>query len=690
MLRTTLGKGRSLAMKKTCLTIIACLLAITAIIPPVVAQDHLQQEPPGRDPAFEQEIYDRLAAINADAVPIFQEATQAMDAGDLVAAKQGYELVLDLAPDFPDAARRLSYVELGLGNIQVAVQCARQAYAVQDSPYNRNALARALLATEDPRNAAEALTLARAAAEALPDDVDINLTLLYAGLVRNDIDAIRQASTTLVEVVPEFPLGHFFVGLVAAQDGKWEQAERELLLAQELGMPAEDVQAALDDGIASQARLHRWLRRGAYTIVIWLAGLAVLFLVGILLSRLTLAAVHRAQPAAQFKVGRAEQFVRTLYRIVIAATSLYFYVSVPLLILIVVAGTAGIFYLFLAAGSIPLRLAFVLGMPALYTLFVVVRSVFIRVEEKEPGRPVSRDEAPLLWSLAEEVAERVGTRIVDAIYITPAPEIAVTERGSLLKNLRGVGQRCLILGLGVLPGMTKGQFKAILAHEYGHFSNRDMAGGNLARQVRLSMHQMAYGLAVTGQARWYNPAWLFVNGFNRIFLRITLGASRLQEVLADRYAAVAYGVRNFVDGLTHIVRQNLAFNMQVAYEMKEATGQGRSLQNLYILPSLQSDSLRENLETKVSEVMSRPTSPYDSHPAVRERIKLLQQLEVANEVKEGQEPVWDLLPGAEKLQSEMTAIIQANVRQRRLHAAQVAHQDVEPVDQAGTGDGHPG
>jgi len=676
-------------MKKTCLTIIACLLAITVIIPPVVAQDHLQQEPPGRDPAFEQEIYDRLAAINADAVPIFQEATQAMDAGDLVAAKQGYELVLDLAPDFPDAARRLSYIEMGLGSIEAALQRARQAYAVQDSPYNCNALARALLATEDPRNAAEALTLAWAAAEALPDDVSVSLTLLHAGLVRNDIDAIRQASTTLVEVVPEFPPGHFFAGLVAAQDGKWEQAERDLLLAQELGMPAEDVQAALDDGIASQAHLHRWLRRGAYTIVTWLVGLAVLFLAGMLLSRLTLAAVHRAQPAAQFKVGRAERLVRTIYRIVIAVTSLYFYTSIPFLILIVIAGTAGIFYLFLMAGSIPLQLAVAVVAAALYTLFAVVRSVLIRIKEKEPGRPLSRDEAPQLWALAEEVAECVGTRPVDAIYVTPAPEIAVTERGGLLKNLRGDGQRCLILGLGALPGMTQGQFKAILAHEYGHFSNRDMAGGNLARQVRFSIYQMAYGLAVSGQAHWYNPAWLFVNGFNRIFLRITLGASRLQEALADRYAAVAYGVHNFVDGLTHIVRQSLVFNMQVAHEVKEATGQGKSLQNLYILPPLQSDSLQEKLETDMNEVMSRPTSSYDSHPAVRERIRLLQRLEMANEVKESQEPVWDLLPDAEKLQSEMTSIVQANVRPRQLHAAQVAHQDAEPADQAGTGDGRP-
>jgi Zn-dependent protease with chaperone function len=253
---------------------------------------------------------------------------------------------------------------------------------------------------------------------------------------------------------------------------------------------------------------------------------------------------------------------------------------------------------------------------------------------------------------------------VDAIYVTPAPEIGVTERGSLLQKLSGAGQRCLILGLGTLSGLTQDQFKAILAHEYGHFSHRDTAGGNLARQVLISMHRMAYGLALSGQARWYNPAWLFVNGFYRIFLRITLGASRLQEILADRYAAVAYGVQNFTAGLMHMVRQSLVFNLQVAHEVQQAVKSRRDLSNLYTLPPLEPDLIGDKVEIQIEEVMSRPTSPYDSHPAVQERIALVQQLEVSK-IEENSEPVWDLLPNAEMLQHKMTAIVQANVKRRQ-------------------------
>jgi Zn-dependent protease with chaperone function len=582
-------------MRRTCLTVLVCLSVLTAIAPLILAQE----DSPERDPALEQEIYDRLVAINPDAVPVFQQATQAMDADDLMAAKQGYEQVLDLAPDFPDALRRLSYVELGLGNVESGFQ----------------------------------------------------------------------ACETLVEVRPDYPFAHYVVGMLAAEGGKWERAERELLLAQELGMEAEEIQQALNDGIASQARLYRWLRRGGYTVAGWLVGMGVLFVVGMVLSRLTLAAVQRARPDAQFEVGRGERIVRAVYRVVIALTSAYFYVSIPFVILIVVAAAAGVFYLFFAMGRIPVRLAAILAITTIYTLIAIVRSVFTRAQDQDPGQLLSREEAPELYALAVEVADRVGTRPVDAVYVTPASEIGVKERGSLPQKLRGAGQRCLILGLGALPGMTQSQLKAILAHEYGHFSNCDTAGGNLARQVGASIHRMVYGLAINGLARWYNPAWLFVNGFNRVFLRVTLGASRLQEILADRYAVLAYGVRNFVDGLTHIVHQSIAFNVQVTQEVRTAVGEKRTLQNLYLLPPIQSDSLKEELETKVDEAMNRLTSPYDSHPAVQERIRLLHQLEVADIVEESQKSVWDLLPNAEKLQSEMTAVVQGNVQKQQLRIA---------------------
>ena len=643
-------------MKRTYAIVMACLLLVAALTAVATAQ-----EPEGRDQAAEQEIHERLAEIDPEAVPIFEAATQAMDAGDLIGAREGYEQVLALAPDFPDALRRLSYMEVRFGDAESAVVHAERAYTVDPSPWNQYALAHAMLAAEDPADVADAFFHARNAAEALPDDLGPQYVFLFAAIEYKDTDSIRRASEALIRLVPDEPLGHYVAGLVAAEDGRWEEAERKLLLAQELGMPAEQVQEALDSGIQTQARMWRAIRWAGYALAAWLAGLILLTLTGMLLSKLTLTAVRRTQSTGSFEIGRGEGLLRGFYRLVIALTSLYFYVSIPVLILVVLAVTLGILYLMFSAGRVSLRLAAFVGLAGLYTLYAIIRSLFVRIKESEPGRPLSQEEAPGLWSLAAEVAGRLETRPVEAIYITAGPEIAVTERGGLWQKLRGLGQRCLIVGLGALPGMTQGQLRAILAHEYGHFSHRDTAGGNLVRQVHASLHRMAYGLATSGQARWYNPAWLFVNGYNRIFLRVTLGASRLQEILADRYAAVAFGAQNLIDGLRHMIRQSLLFDLKAKTEIQAAVEEGRALHNLYALPPLSEEGQLLELQQKEAEVMGRPTSPYDSHPAPKERIALLERLRTGEEPAGEDRTAWTLLPDRKTLQQEMTRTVQANV-----------------------------
>ncbi len=283
---------------------------------------------------------------------------------------------------------------------------------------------------------------------------------------------------------------HFYAGLIAARDGQWELAEQELLTARALGMPEDAVQAALDNGIAIQARMLRWLRRGTYAFVGWLAVLGTLFLLGVLLSRMTLAATrapleHQSSIAHEprrnakrrgggtilcissrdfawlrgFSTGALAgqrpagigHIVRTLYRAVVIIASLYFYISLPLLILVAPAGTATFFYVFfLAIGRIPVQLMLIICAYTVYAAYAIVRSILNRPTDEHPGRALSRVEAPGLWALAEEVARRVGARPIDAITLTPGTEVALVERGRLLKKLRGTGRRRLILGLGAL------------------------------------------------------------------------------------------------------------------------------------------------------------------------------------------------------------------------------------------------
>jgi Zn-dependent protease with chaperone function len=662
--RTELNHRRS-SMKRSAAARVAgvCLFFVAIVCAPLTvrAEEPMPASLP-RDPALEQAIAQKLAAINPQAVPIFNAATQALDAADYKAAKNGYLRVLELAPDFPAVLRRLSYVESSLDEHDAAIQHSATALKIEPSSDNEGAYARALAATGDTQYKDAALSHARAALAPNPDDLYANVALLYVGIAYTDWTALREATDKLLKLAPNYPVAHFFAGIFAADRGDWLDAESEMLRARELGMPPKVVDKALNSGIADEARYQKIVIGGIATVAGWLLGFVVLFAAGGLLSRVTLAAVRRSRPDAatggNAPLKPAERLLRLVYRAVIAVASVYFYISIPFVVLITLAAAGLVLYAVLQLGRVPVYLVAAVVVGAGYTLCAVVTSLAARAKQEEPGRQLSENEAPQLWELARLVAARVGTRPVDTIYVTPYAGIAVTERGPLLKRLRNAGQRCLILGLGSLPEMTQAEFRSILAHEYGHFTNRDTAGGDMALRVRNSIHTLGQRLAMSGQARWYNPAWLFVNGYYRIFLRITLGASRLQEIEADRCAAAAYGAPAFEAGLMRVVRQDAAFESIATRQIRRTVEHNYVCSNLYDVDPAER-VLPADFETRLQKIVDEPTSPYDSHPGIRERFTLAGV--AAGPVpcppgeSAGTQPVWDLFADAGQLQRELTA-----------------------------------
>ncbi len=425
-----------------------------------------------------------------------------------------------------------------------------------------------------------------------------------------------------------------------------------------------------DDGVPFTS----YFRLELYILAGWTIALMALIAAGMRLSQLTLNAVYREQPAVPSETGATGRRMRVLYRAVIGLTSIFFYFSIPLIIVLVSGATGRIVFDLFVEGQAPVELVVIVEILTFVALVLIFRSLFARSGEEEPGRRLTRKEAPELWALTESVARRVQTRPVGWIYVTPGTEIAVLERGGPLRKLAGRGRRCLLLGLGALPGLRRGQFESILAHEYGHFSNRDTAGGDLAIRVSQSIRQMGFMLSINGLDKWYNPAWLFLNGFSRIFLRITAGASRLQEILADRYAALAYGVEQLVGGLEHIVRQSLVFSRQVTNEVEVSQRSNRPVRNVYTLPPIDDQQQVAQLEQTFVDVMSRDASPYDSHPSPKERLELLRGMNVNVPEYPTDGGLWDLIADADRLQAEMTRVIQKNVDGHRLMPVESAGQ----------------
>ena len=615
-----------------------------------------------RDMKYEQGVWDELRAIAPDAVENFKTATVAMDAGNYDEAVRLYDLVYQKAPGLDHVLRRMGTALALQGKLEGGLYFLELAVAKKRSPENLYSLAEFLAfpaagksGTRDQKWRAYSLILE---AEPLPKTGDRgqhDVLLGELAIEFEQTDIFRRATERLVAQHPELMQTHYFNALLAAFDEKWVTAENEIKKAESLGLPHEAAQEFLDSGVHTRASMWRYTGYGLILVAAWIVGLGVLFLLGKLMSRKTLRSIEDADPNAV--ASRSDLALRKWYRRLINIGGIYYYLSMPFVIVLVLGFAAGVTYAAFAAGHVPIKLVLILCAGAVVTVYKMIRSLFIRIESEDPGRSLSHEEAPRLWDLARKVAETVGTRPVDEIRVTPGTDLAVYESGSRREKSKDEARRILILGVGVLNDFRLSGFRAVLAHEYGHFSHRDTAGGEVALRVNNDMIKFAHAMILSGQNVWWNIAFQFLRIYHFIFRRISHGATRLQEVLADRVAAAKFGAQAFEEGLKHVIRKGAEFEFVANREINESAHARRALQNLYEL----SVTANPDVEEAAEQTLNRKTTEDDTHPSPNDRFRLTRKVAAQSEPPlSGM--VWDLFTDRAALTLEMTATIQSRVR----------------------------
>ena len=466
---------------------------------------------------------------------------------------------------------------------------------------------------------------------------------------------LREATSMLVTRYPDTVAAHYFSAVVAATDGDWIKAEDEIKKAQSLGLPAEVANEILASGIQTRATVWRYAYYTLYLVAAWVFGLVLLFVLGKVFSKMTLRWIEAADPNTD--VSGNDLAIRKYYRWLINVSGVYYYVSIPVVAFLVLATAASITYAFFMVGRLPIYLILTLVIGSVVTVYKMIRSLFIKIEFEDAGRSLREDEAPELWALAREVAQAVNTRPVDEIQVTPGTDMAVYERGSFKERMQDRARRILILGVGTLNGFNQNAFRAVLAHEYGHFRHRDTAGGDVAIRVNNDMMKFAVAMIEGGQAVWWNVAFQFLRLYHFLFRRISHGATRLQEVLADRVAARRYSPQAFEEGLTHIIRREIEFEDIAYWEITNANKARRAVQNLYELKAME----EQKIEEKIKGAINRPTSEDDTHPSPAERFRLARRVTSNNELAPAG-MVWDLFANRAAVTDEMSSLINKHAK----------------------------
>ena len=241
-----------------------------------------------------------------------------------------------------------------------------------------------------------------------------------------------------------------------------------------------------------------------------------------------------------------------------------------------------------------------------------------------PGPRITPEKQPRFFSEISNIAKEMGQQMPAEVYVDYNVNAWVVERGGLF----GIGsKRVLCIGLPLLKLLTVSQFKAVLAHEFGHFYGGDTRLGPWVYKTRSAISRTLQALSVHGSVLQL-PFLLY----GKLFMRVTNAVSRAQEYSADKIAAKIAGSSNMIDALKMVYGNGQAFELYWDNELIPILNSG------YYPPILDGFEMFINSKSIVNavdiyldeEIKSAKPNPYDTHPPLRDRILSLKSIPDTN------------------------------------------------------------
>lgn len=180
---------------------------------------------------------------------------------------------------------------------------------------------------------------------------------------------------------------------------------------------------------------------------------------------------------------------------------------------------------------------------------------------------IHEEDQPELFEFIHRICEETGAPLPHRIYLSPEVNAAVFYQSSLL-NLVLPTRKHLLIGLGLVEMLNLSEFKAVLAHEFGHFSQKSMKVGSYVYVANKVLTDIVYGRDVFDNAlhqmkyldlRLAVFVWMFLGVLwclrkvlEGVFLAIhvlQLSLMRQMEFNADRVAASVAGSDAMVHAL---------------------------------------------------------------------------------------------------------------------------------------------
>lgn len=292
------------------------------------------------------------------------------------------------------------------------------------------------------------------------------------------------------------------------------------------------------------------------------------------------------------------------------------YLGVVLLVLVglLLASMASIAYL--KAGGI--KLTIVVGA----FLWMILKALWVKVETPK-GHEVTRQQAPDLFAMIDDLRRQLDAPRFHHVLITDDFNAGVVQLPRL--GVFGWPRNYLLVGLPLMKALSVEQFKAVLAHEFGHLARGHGRISNWIYRQRLRWSRL---MATLDSARsrgsfLFKP---FLDWFAPYFNAYSFPLARANEYEADATSARLTSPKIAAAALTRV-------NVVGSYLSQQYWPQIHKLADDAPQPGFAPySSFNERVATDLDtasaqrwldEAMARKTSCADTHPALSDRLKAI-------------------------------------------------------------------
>lgn len=323
-------------------------------------------------------------------------------------------------------------------------------------------------------------------------------------------------------------------------------------------------------------------------------------------------------------------------------------------------------------------IAFV-GICCLAVMFAafLIKPLFSFTESTESDNTVEveREDCPELYEVISDIVKQTGTKMPKHVYLSADVNACVFFDSSIWSIFLPI-RKNLKIGLGLLNGLSVDEFKSILAHEFGHFSQKSMKIGSSVYVVNQILYNMTtekdnwddlleswctpdsdnmfsntfafFGILTRGLTSWVKKANIMMYGFvQKSYMKL----SRQMEYDADNIACSCVGKDAFISAM-YKTEVNASNNSDFIDILKALFEEKKTVDNVFDAIEATNKALHHGDPSYITydvplyqpltvESRIRVNDSRSSHPLLADRIENAQK----NETKETGAPIvaWSLV-----------------------------------------------